>query len=1028
MNRNLITFSANEQTLIKTGGINNYASNTVSYIVAEFDLGENWDEFDSVRAIFQSDFETAPAVLAHGYCVIPFEVLRYRSTVRVNLVGSVAENDVLVDRLTTFPITALNVTADALVDNSIAPISPSEFEQFVAMVKDDADRAEAGAESAESSASAASTSAQSAEDSALSASNSASDASASAQTAQEEAQKITGMVVVVTQLPEGATPTSDWSDGVLTIGIPKGDTGETGATGNGIDSAVLNANYTLTLTFTDGTSYTTPSIRGATGATGATGNGISSVTLTSTSGAVKTYTIAFTDGTNTTFDVTDGEVTQAVLDEEITALKSDKLNKYTTVNCSIPSRRINASGVATSDSTCKCSDYIPCEEGIALEYYGTSFIYQGDAILSMISFYNEDKTFISSITKIGEETANATGIIKTTAPANTAYVRGSIRTNFADSANYYLHVYDREEIIDTLADLPSIVSDEQARTDYLNANVFEAVERIPVPNSNYASSWKLDGTGKSVSASGYALLKYEVTEGSAIWVKASADTEGVYQFQSEKSVPASLQNDGLIGKPCNIATDGIVIVPKGATWIIISKASSNAESGLYTYRTKYSNIDFLTENLGMYENVFQITAGSAHSSTKDRISVNIKQGEEFSVYSSADTAEIFNTQWWGLRADGGGDVRIATLTINNGGRFVASNDFNAIGVYIGSQSEDHTITMIVKTNIACATDDCVSDSAVLRNTFNSAYTTASLDDKVKEFSELFIGSEEVEPFLFFTDPHFYIGGGFFSDGSRANFEKYMPVIQKAYNSTPVSFCLCGGDWLTNSDTPAEACAKLGYMDAVTRDFFKVYYPMLGNHDTNYQGVDDGDIPKQLSNQTITNLMFRDFGRNYYTFKTQVSRFYIFDSGTDWASAMTEYRWEQVDWFAKQLSENDDAHSVIGIHIVTNQTKASWEESPSIQPFADNLTLIARAYNGRQTITLNEVTYDFTNATGKVEFVISGHTHWDGMGVVNSIPTMFTTLVMSGYVPTFDLIYADYTNRVVKAIRVGNGENRTMSLV
>ena len=143
MNRNLITFSANEQTLIKTGGINNYASNTVSYIVAEFDLGENWDEFDSVRAIFQSDFETAPAVLAHGSCVVPFEVLRYRSTVRVNLVGSVAEQGVLIDRLTTFPITALNVTADALVDNSIAPISPSEFEQFVAMVKDDADRAEA---------------------------------------------------------------------------------------------------------------------------------------------------------------------------------------------------------------------------------------------------------------------------------------------------------------------------------------------------------------------------------------------------------------------------------------------------------------------------------------------------------------------------------------------------------------------------------------------------------------------------------------------------------------------------------------------------------------------------------------------------------------------------------------------------------------------------------------------------------------------------------------------------------------------
>lgn len=47
--------------------------------------------------------------------------------------------------------------------------------------------------------------------------------------------------------------------------------GDTGATGNGIKSAVLNSNYTLTLTFTDGTTYTTPSIRGATGADGKNG-------------------------------------------------------------------------------------------------------------------------------------------------------------------------------------------------------------------------------------------------------------------------------------------------------------------------------------------------------------------------------------------------------------------------------------------------------------------------------------------------------------------------------------------------------------------------------------------------------------------------------------------------------------------------------------------------------------------------------------------------------------------------------------
>ena len=98
----------------------------------------------------------------------------------------------------------------------------------------------------------------------------------------------------------------------------KGDKGDTGATGVGIASTTLNSDYTLTIVLTDGTSYTTPSIRGAQGqqgiqgdqgiqgVQGETGNGISSIAKTGTSGLVDTYTVTFTDGTTTTFTVTNG--------------------------------------------------------------------------------------------------------------------------------------------------------------------------------------------------------------------------------------------------------------------------------------------------------------------------------------------------------------------------------------------------------------------------------------------------------------------------------------------------------------------------------------------------------------------------------------------------------------------------------------------------------------------------------------------------------------------------------------------------
>ena len=105
----------------------------------------------------------------------------------------------------------------------------------------------------------------------------------------------------------------------------RGQKGDKGDPGVGIASTVLNADYTLTITLTDGTSYTTPPIRGekgdkgtkgddgkqgiqgVQGVPGETGNGIASIQKTGTQGLVDTYTITFTNGTTTTFQVTNGQ-------------------------------------------------------------------------------------------------------------------------------------------------------------------------------------------------------------------------------------------------------------------------------------------------------------------------------------------------------------------------------------------------------------------------------------------------------------------------------------------------------------------------------------------------------------------------------------------------------------------------------------------------------------------------------------------------------------------------------------------------
>ncbi len=82
--------------------------------------------------------------------------------------------------------------------------------------------------------------------------------------------------------------------------------GEIGKTGNGITGAVLNADYTLTLTFTDNTTYTTPSIRGAKGADGVSITSVSQTTTASGDGGTNVITVALSNGQSSTFQVKNG--------------------------------------------------------------------------------------------------------------------------------------------------------------------------------------------------------------------------------------------------------------------------------------------------------------------------------------------------------------------------------------------------------------------------------------------------------------------------------------------------------------------------------------------------------------------------------------------------------------------------------------------------------------------------------------------------------------------------------------------------
>ena len=209
-----------------------WSSNTVDYITATFALDDEWKSCDLVRAVWVAPQAQIVTVLdANDTCVVPHEVLSKIGKVYVNLYGIVYTDGEEFTRITTYPYNAIRIDGDAKIEGSeTAPITPSQFEQFV-------------------------------------------------ETVLSETQKVTGMTATAETLPAGEDATASYSDGVLSFGIPQGEQGVQGVQG----------------------------IQGERGETGAAGNGIESVTKTGTSGLVDTYTILFTDGTSTTFTVTNGQ-------------------------------------------------------------------------------------------------------------------------------------------------------------------------------------------------------------------------------------------------------------------------------------------------------------------------------------------------------------------------------------------------------------------------------------------------------------------------------------------------------------------------------------------------------------------------------------------------------------------------------------------------------------------------------------------------------------------------------------------------
>ena len=305
-----------------------------------------------------------------------------------------------------------------------------------------------------------------------------------------------------------------------------------------------------------------------------------------------------------------------------------------------------------------------------------------------------------------------------------------------------------------------------------------------------------------------------------------------------------------------------------------------------------------------------------------------------------------------------------------------------------------------------------------------AYGGTILENLETNYNCYFTEGNDGEGYLYFTDPHPVNCDAIasFWSGREAQFE----ILSKLYGSSKATFTICGGDWFNNSNSKESAIAMQQFIREKTTEWFDKCYLVLGNHDYNYQyvsGGTNGMSPHKLTEEEIAASWFSEYGKTYYTFSTDVSRYYVFNSGIDWShGSLTDLDKEQIVWYLEELTANDDKHIVLCPHMIHTSAQ---NLNPGTKAFAE----ISRIYNERGTYTYAGVTYDFSGKTGMVEYIIAGHNHAAASGDVEGIPYVTVpSFTASTEPPTADFVYADYTARKLYLYRVGSGVSREIDLL
>lgn len=276
-------------------------------------------------------------------------------------------------------------------------------------------------------------------------------------------------------------------------------------------------------------------------------------------------------------------------------------------------------------------------------------------------------------------------------------------------------------------------------------------------------------------------------------------------------------------------------------------------------------------------------------------------------------------------------------------------------------------------------------------------------------------------FLFYTDAHW-----------THNHKKSPALMKYLCMNTPIKKVIFGGDIVHDEGD------DMSYLDD-WREAVSVlpcHHSVPGNHDDGNEidnRWDDAYIYDFLLADEATDDVVKGDGLYYYIDDVaEKTRYLYLDTATKDGNILNDP--VQEAWLKRTLLSTPSGWHIIAIgHIWRVYENVNGVDVDAGFSMGAEVCLdMFDAYNAR--------TGDFASCTGKVEFCIGGHLHWDSDHVSDGgIPVLIITTdgrrVKNGETNTagtiteasVSAIVADYAAGVVKVIRIGRGNSRTVNL-